>query len=830
MKILAIIMFFANAAYAGETHVFGFGGMNTFQDPMMIADTDAQDAKNVLTDEGDLRTLYGNTLYTVLTSSDVQFQREFIKSDGIRVLFVKAGDVLYGSNSAGALTAIRTFAAGSTLDMVPAFGRAYFTAGAAGPFSSVGTDTAAVSGMENCKYAEYYQTRLVCVNTSTEASKVALSTYNNPADWTTTASKDSAAVKYYRKDDGYGINCVFATPVGLFIGKDRAVGMLKGSDNETFYWKDVSLDVGCVDDQSVQLVDGDLVWLSQNGFYSWDFYNPPKLISGKIKPLTDKIRKSSSVDSMWTTNSQAAWELGTTHDNWQTADGVLTAPAYLGTLGTTMGAAGEGAEGAAYPWTVYPTGEATGDRSSDVTAKYGTKALTFFNGLQYLSSIGLVDAAGTYISSHTVAGPVPDKWVDFSVDVSVDAQVRLILCAIPGAIPACVQSPLFNGKHGGYISEYYRSTPGWTYYDHAEAYTGVIDTTTVDSKITTGPHYSGYSYETYGATVTFYTSSDNVNWTGPYGLVNTSTAAWKRYYKFVTSYTDASSSVTSMIPLIPRTTEYLSPVQFTAADISAWKLFSVSDSGFPTYSVRVASYAFASDASSPAFVSQTANAAISTTAAAYVQFRVNPNITTSTMAVTVNSVSLGYTVGQAAPRVASVVSDHRYICAVSTVSATANDLTLIWQRNKEWVYSDQSYSLLGLYNNQPMAGSGFKLWYIMDPLAKSFDGTTINSTWVSKDFYWVTLADKVIQRFWVSADINGVSNLGLAWQKNRNGVWVSKYTALNASTFVMREVEGLFDTKAVGRQFRFRVSAGELNKGFKLKMFSIYYDVNPLIK
>jgi hypothetical protein len=296
------------------------------------------------------------------------------------------------------------------------------------------------------------------------------------------------------------------------------------------------------------------------------------------------------------------------------------------------------------------------------------------------------------------------------------------------------------------------------------------------------------------------------------------------------------SSFTSLTVSAFSTSTYVSPVNYSLG-LGGFQMFTVSDvsSGTtPSFYMRLSSESFSWNDNVLSWVAQPANSKVVVPVHDYYQFMVDPNIIVDTQNVTVNSISIGYTQGQVSPRAASVVDDHRYIASVSHNSETENDFTYIWQKNKEWVPSDQAYGAMSQYNNKPVAGStdnSSKLWNIMDPAATSFDGEVIISSWTTKDF---TLGDvhahKVINRVWVSAENTGLYIFRIDWQSNRNGTWSGANTSLATSAFINKEVEGLFPSGNLHRQISFRLSSNTLNKIFRLKMFSLYFTINPLIK
>jgi len=843
-------------------HVYNFGGVNSQDDSLFIDEKDATYAVNVLTDEGDLRTIYGNTLFTSVGSSTVSFRREFLNPDNERYNFAVSGTALYSSSST-AFSLIRNWNSTPELDMVAAFGKAYFVDGSTSPFYSTGSSVTVISNMEDFKYVELYQTRLVGVNTTTETSKVYLSAYNAPTSWGVTTSKDSAAIKYFRKDDGEGVNCVYSTPEGIFIGKLSSCGMLKGSDNETFYWKEISDKVGCVDDNLVQIVDGLLVWLSNDGYYSYDFNRHPAPISREITPQTNLIKQSGSVDKAWTVNTKALWEAGT-YAGWDTAifPGKIKAGTYHkkaqeltpmnlideggengGTTSTTTYIPG-GTTGAGHyssAWTSY--GGQTGNTyvwcyadtytSQGTGVKYGICALLYsgasLNTLSMINAVSSVTIASLSVPAY-VGGPAKVYLID--LDTSSNTIVKLKLADSTGN--NYILSNGYHGSRGGTIYVTFKDYS--TYIDHIEFVAGsTVTSSTYDTQLTT-PNYQAITASG-TATTHFFTSVDSITWSSALTPPFADTYQ-KRYWKYDIVFGASAPDYYSDTITAFSTGTYKSEVKAVSTDMSAWKLFSVSystDSTAPEdYYVRSGTYAFSATGALPAVIAQTENAIVAASTNPFVQFQIGPDIQTATDTLIVNSISMAYVIGSAAPRGASVVDNHRYIASVAHDSESENDFTYIWQKNKKWVFSDQGYGALGIYNDRPLGSATditSKLWYIMDEKALSFDGTAINSYWETKNYPLGSLNNhKVINRIWINADGDGVQDFGVAWQANRDGVWHSTTTSLAGSDFIVKEVEGLFETRYLGRQYKFKLSGSELDKYFRLKLFSIYYTVNDLIK
>jgi len=865
----ALLLALPGLSCAAELHISGFGGVNNYADPMFIADTDASDARNVITYEGDLRPVYGSVRFNTVAASSITYLGEYVNSDGRRTVFSKSGLGLYATNpNTGVMTLLKAFDSEREIDAVPAFGAMYFVDGSSAWWSD-GVSTYTATNMSACDYVEFYANRLVCVSVSTETSRMNLSAYNSSTTWATGSGDDDAAVRYFAKDDGYQINCVKATPYGIFVGKDRSSHILKGDSNPTFYQFPLSDTIGCSDDRSVQFVDGVIMWLGNKGnVYGWAGDGRVEDMSAEIRGWTKDIRKSQSQEGNWTVASQAGWELGA-YSGWETtADpSVLKARSYNSGLLTS------GATSYFLP-TMFANSGFENGTSSGWTPAFGaieSQNLTWCSGTSCTPTL----TSGRTYSAFTSCS---SKWMDLPrarvdvINASDDAVIfsyeLFAACDSPSvAVQQNISSPTISGSGDIKIRifDIDGSTRTSTAFDRSNGvflmtksdYTGVrYDSmegksaieTSVSQVYDTGfvaPDLSLSIYASYGSTLTYYASADSSTWVSTTIAIGGSvpTDYKLRYFKFNISMTASGagvvySSFTGITLSMLDTATYYSPVTFTSVGISDWKQFVAaytSTATTPVFSVRSGTYAFASDGAAPAWTVQSNGGEITISTGAYVQYAIDPKITSSTQALAFQSTSINYVVGAVSPRVASLTWDGHYLLSVSTNSETTNHLTLMYQKNKKWTALEgQSYGAMTVYNNRPLAGdgtSGSRLWYLLDQDAKSFDGAAINSWWQTKDYTLGSVNNhKVIDRMWINAGGNGVDALDISWQADRAGTWYSTSTALSGTSFVIREVDGLFENYNLARQARFKFAADEIDRDFRLKMFSLYYTVNPLIK
>lgn len=326
LPIIALWLLLAAPAQAQNPNEVSFtvdkwGGLDLFNDSSRIGDFDAQEAKNFLTDHGYLETRPGNTrLIQILNGYAVKFSQEWVAPSNTRYLITHSSLTIYQSNLSGVAVVLSTATSGQDIDMATGLGLAIFSDGSAPPWSWNGTSTGSVANMPICKYLEFDNERFVCANIPSEsASRVRVSSYGFSNWWTVPSNVNSVAEVPnsfdFDKDDGESINCLKKTKYGLFIGKGRSTKILKGFDNLTYRKDTIDAKVGCVDDRTVQEVDGLVVWLARDGIYGWPGSGPAQLLSRDIESLIKSIRQLNSVASTWLVDTQGDWGAGTSASN-----------------------------------------------------------------------------------------------------------------------------------------------------------------------------------------------------------------------------------------------------------------------------------------------------------------------------------------------------------------------------------------------------------------------------------------------------------------------------------------------------------------------------------
>jgi hypothetical protein len=292
-----------------------WGGLNLLLDSSDIG-ADAQVARNVLTDGGYLEKRPGNTLLTtVLSGYGVQYVGDWVAQSGTRYLIAQASNTVYQTDFSAAPVAIGTVASGRRLDSVASYSKVYFADGSKPLWSWDATSTATVTGAPHCTYLAVKDTRIFCGNIPNEGtSRVRISSAGGANYWTVPAdvgSVDNAPNVFdFTPDDGDSVQCLAATPWGVFVGKKYSSSMIKGTGNLTYELRLLDPKIGCVDQRSVQMVNGVLQWLSVDGVYGYDGAGPPAIISRKLDPLLRSLNFADATAREWVIDTQSQWQAG----------------------------------------------------------------------------------------------------------------------------------------------------------------------------------------------------------------------------------------------------------------------------------------------------------------------------------------------------------------------------------------------------------------------------------------------------------------------------------------------------------------------------------------
>ena len=321
MKTLLIILLAAGVAKAQTSPLTFyqncFGGVDDYHDSARIDNCDFQDARNVLTYRGYLEKRPGSVLVPspgIVVGYPLSFMKEFVNVSNNDYLLAQASTTIYSGNFGVPFVAIATVNVNGVTDSVTAFGKHFFVNGYDAPWYTTGFDyVLASTEMPTCSLIAFANERIYCANTPGQESTVFTSAFGDYTNWTIPfqLTADAPISFAFDEQDGQDISCLFASPYGMLVWKRTKTFLVKGVDNDDFYKVPLSPNVGCVDQRSVQNVEGNITWLGQDGVYQWSGGNAaPTLISRPIDNTIKQIRQITATSNRRTITTPEDWKAG----------------------------------------------------------------------------------------------------------------------------------------------------------------------------------------------------------------------------------------------------------------------------------------------------------------------------------------------------------------------------------------------------------------------------------------------------------------------------------------------------------------------------------------
>lgn len=291
-----------------------FGGMNAYMDSAHLGPSEATTAQNVLTEHGYVEKRPGSILATNFITTVENFIG-FVNQGGSWQMVAHSSSALYVTDFSSTPVQIATVTAGQPVSFQPAFNTLIAVDG----FIEIeynGTSTTTTAGFPQCQYLEFAYQRVWCAKIRNESnSEVRISSVGGQSYWTVppdpTIVPNAPNFFYINYQDGQPITCMKNTPWGMVVGKNRSLWIIKGYDNTNWYIKNIDPSIGCVDNRSMQMVDGRLQFGSVDGIYSWQGAGPLQLESLPIDPIYQSARQSRAQQQVWTTQQQSDWQAGT---------------------------------------------------------------------------------------------------------------------------------------------------------------------------------------------------------------------------------------------------------------------------------------------------------------------------------------------------------------------------------------------------------------------------------------------------------------------------------------------------------------------------------------
>lgn len=270
-------------------------GLDTDSDPYSLPDGATPDCANVRFDRGGLVRRAGCAKYnaTSLGAGAVRGIYPYYKADGTRKIMIAWGGNLYAGDKAGAVgTAIKTgLSSSADFAFTTWLDKCYITNGVDAVMQYDGTTVTDLTAAKRGKYIADYMERIFVANVGPDMqSFLWWSNLGDPATW------DALNFLAVSTDDGDVITGLAVLPMGLLVFKNRSTFMVYGDDFDpatTNVQLRKLFPVGCVAPKSIAYYGSRVMWLAQDGVYSYDGASLAKLSANERGGGIDSlIRKS----------------------------------------------------------------------------------------------------------------------------------------------------------------------------------------------------------------------------------------------------------------------------------------------------------------------------------------------------------------------------------------------------------------------------------------------------------------------------------------------------------------------------------------------------------
>lgn len=779
MKLLLLLAALVAPVHAAQEAVFPLplfrDGLYTRYSANAIPDGGLAEALNVLIDQdvdGVVVARNGYAKYNTSAITDTKTVRglwAFDASDGTKYMVALSSMSFYyttGDGSWTQITGLTGFSATKDFDCVQTIGK-LFCGNSDVVFSWDGTSTATVTGAPLGNLLGRFRNRLLIAGVSGSKARLRGSGELDATDWTLQIPGVSTTpfnLAFGGADDGEDITCLMGAFQDVFIvGKRNSLWGLYGFGRTDFQIREISREVGCIEQRSVREKNNCLYWMSQRGI--------EKFCGAVIERIGDPIRDN--IDNIVAAAGNTRSALDTTQSDFEA--GNLSASGPGSPLSATI-----------FPGTVVPTTftvtDSTFDSGMSTLSRVsgGTLQLTpmlsnagFETGdfTNWTMSGGFVIGAsgsclGTYeakvLQTAWVSGSGAIQVLDGSDDSIIFSQARttpgigqsscasltldistmtastikvritdgtniltttafqkpagvLVLQFRRDTAPAASSYMRFDfpepfyASSGTYLSNTFnvgQSTPVWGQF--STTYTFISDYGSASSR-------SSVRFETQVATspsgvwTTTVTASDTA-------IITSEKRQFIRYLVTMESPNHLGTPTINAVGLSAAATGYFIGQCRNTTNMSSWGLLScntvTSGGGFITLAVATGTSCNMATRSTATYTAVANNTTISVATAAFVSYRALFDFDAATQAISNNlalqDCTINWTEGSARPPVAAQVYRDRYYLAYtsSTASGSYNSHLLVLDKNDKWTIFDNHpcYSL-AFYNRKLYCGS-----------------------------------------------------------------------------------------------------------------------------
>lgn len=310
-KYLFILFFFPGISWAVNPTEQSFsisdfsGGMNSYMSPNKIPDNALVWTQNFYTDienscierngyiKRDTTSLGGQGV------TSVAGLWTFVDTSGNEWAISFSSRTFYKNKFGDAPTAITGFV--QTTDNEPSctvnLGKFWCVDGTDYLHWFDGTSTGDVTGAPIGRIIVSWRTRIAIARISGSQTSIQFSGDGDGTNWTVGGLEtDSFIVPFGASNDGYYIRCVYSTYLdNLIVGRKYDLWAMSGFGAQTFQTRQLSNEVGCLEQDTLKESENSLRWLSNRGVEEMQGSNI-QLISEPVRNLIDPIVQNQNND------------------------------------------------------------------------------------------------------------------------------------------------------------------------------------------------------------------------------------------------------------------------------------------------------------------------------------------------------------------------------------------------------------------------------------------------------------------------------------------------------------------------------------------------------
>lgn len=805
-----------------EIRNLGTCGLVTRYASSQINDTCLQEALNVYLDEDagiSRRKGFAKYNTTALPDTDpVRGLWSFRANDGTEYLVALTSQSLLSSNGQGSfvqISGLNGLSATQDMDCSQCLGKLWCVNGSDTMFSWDGSSTDTVSTAPTCQAIDCFRNRVVLGNCSGTLSQLRMSGELDGTDYTiptTAVSTSPVSLSIGGINDGnklVGIMGVYQDV--LVMGKLDSTYGLYGFDRDDFAVREISREVGLVDNRSAREKQGSLYWLSKRGI---EKMTGPSItrVSDPVRDLIDTIIVAGGNSRSVTDTTQADFQAGniigsgagatmsatispfnvvpgswsivdSSFDGTKSSCAVVNGALQISTgapffnsgfengdfnrwtnVGWSTSTLGASVSNRSYTAATYPPdGQGAAANISAVVEIYNSGD----NSIMWSSTTHAGNFGG--MTSNPVLVNVSSQSVE-QIYVKAYSGVYSTHVLTSAAFPNWQNGFKYGWTHSCYIPGSDRCT---LIFDIEERSDGVAFSSGIFTRDSYTTNFSTPTWGIFGATftaaingstITFQTQSSR-NGSSWDSLVSASDtfkilSGQSQQIRYVATFKQSISTqvvVVSSVSLEASTTGYfVGQCRNPGTSISSWGLFQCNlaeNDGNITFQVSTGATCNDSIQSTSPWTTQTNNSVVNIATTQYVAYRALFSIDSATQTPTLNDCTINWNEGTSRPSVSAEVYRERYYLAYTsgTSGTVANDHIAVLDSRDQWVLHDApNCSALGIYNRKLYCGDSGSSGrvYSMDS-GHDDDGSAFSSKIKTKDFdMGNTFQKKILKRMY----------------------------------------------------------------------------------